>query len=240
MAVDGAADVSSTHLLRDVNLGTPNARELPMDEKLLEMCRKASEFDLDRVAQHFAAENDEDIEMVRSWIPELKKWLVMAAYRSDSNLVIFGAIDRLWHHFILFTQEYSEFCNAVAGDYIHHVPAEKIFEVEKKLGSRPETATLETSHSVKEIRADQVEKYRATLESYKSIFGSTTIDLSDPRLSGLGSLGLSIIPGHPGYDPDLDPLVNIWARIMPNGAVACPTTSCCGAGVACGCIQTRP
>ncbi|GLW29072.1 glycine-rich domain-containing protein [Actinoplanes regularis] len=32
------------------------------------------------------------------------------------------AVDIGWHTFILYTTEYAEFCNRVAGRFIHHVP----------------------------------------------------------------------------------------------------------------------
>lgn len=210
-----------------------------MDQKLYEMCKRADAFDLDRVALHFAIENNEDLETVRSWIIELKKWLVMAAHRPDNDFVIFGAVDRLWHTFVLFTREYAEFCDQVAGHFIHHVPAEKIAEA-KEAGIVPiETATLETSHSVKEIRASQVSRYRSTLDTYRSMFDRADFEEDDANILDTW-FGTSINPDDPEYDPDKDPLANIWAGITPFGAVTCPTSSCCGTGGACGCIQTRP
>jgi hypothetical protein len=34
------------------------------------------------------------------------------------------AVDEAWHEFILMTRSYHDFCNAVLGRYLHHVPAE--------------------------------------------------------------------------------------------------------------------
>jgi hypothetical protein len=31
-------------------------------------------------------------------------------------------VDEAWHQFILFTREYAEYCNSVAGRFIHHEP----------------------------------------------------------------------------------------------------------------------
>lgn len=31
-------------------------------------------------------------------------------------------IDEMWHEFILFTQDYSDFCNQYFGEYMHHLP----------------------------------------------------------------------------------------------------------------------
>ncbi|MBV9959353.1 MAG: hypothetical protein JO360_13085 [Acidobacteria bacterium] len=33
-------------------------------------------------------------------------------------------VDDAWHVFLLYTREYMEFCERVAGKYIHHVPAD--------------------------------------------------------------------------------------------------------------------
>lgn len=31
-------------------------------------------------------------------------------------------IDQMWHEFILFTQDYTDFCQKYFGEYIHHLP----------------------------------------------------------------------------------------------------------------------
>jgi hypothetical protein len=31
-------------------------------------------------------------------------------------------IDEMWHEFILFTRDYSQFCNTYFGEYCHHLP----------------------------------------------------------------------------------------------------------------------
>jgi hypothetical protein len=31
-------------------------------------------------------------------------------------------IDQMWHVFLLYTQDYMEFCNQYFGDYLHHLP----------------------------------------------------------------------------------------------------------------------
>ncbi|MBI1859496.1 MAG: hypothetical protein HYR96_01085 [Deltaproteobacteria bacterium] len=32
------------------------------------------------------------------------------------------AIDNMWHNFILYTQDYTEFCHSYFGEYLHHQP----------------------------------------------------------------------------------------------------------------------
>jgi hypothetical protein len=66
---------------------------------------------------------------------ELLKWLYVA-YRSvaergaeadepDAGCVMTSdleKIDRMWHTFLLFTQDYAEFCERYFGFFLHHVP----------------------------------------------------------------------------------------------------------------------
>lgn len=35
-------------------------------------------------------------------------------------------IDDMWHTFLLFTHEYTDFCHRYFGEYLHHVPTVKI------------------------------------------------------------------------------------------------------------------
>lgn len=212
-----------------------------MDEKFIDLCIKANKFDLDKVAVHYASNNGEDLDKVRSWIPELKKWLVMAAYDNKTDFVIFGVVDGLWHQFVLFTKEYAQFCDELGCGFIHHVPADKIFENETESFLSQETSTFETPHEVIEIRKSQVDKYRNTLNTYRNLFYVSEDELQNPSISRMDWFTSTVNPEHPDYDPTNDPLVNIWARINEVGVVTCPTTSCCGrGGGGCGCIQTRP
>lgn len=43
-------------------------------------------------------------------------------------------IDNMWHNFILYTNDYTQFCVKYFGDYIHHVPdiAESIVQTNKE------------------------------------------------------------------------------------------------------------
>lgn len=45
-------------------------------------------------------------------------------------------LDKMWHEFILFTQEYHQFCEDFFGCYIHHVPcSEKEYQAFKQRAS---------------------------------------------------------------------------------------------------------
>ncbi len=51
-------------------------------------------------------------------------FLVACARYPDGHLVPSQAVDRGWHAFILHTFDYAEFCQRVAGRFIHHRPGE--------------------------------------------------------------------------------------------------------------------
>lgn len=69
-----------------------------------------------------------DIEQAEAEIifRETLKWLwlgnkVDGVFIDDSTLII----DEMWHNFILFTQDYQNFCLSNFGRYIHHQPEKK-------------------------------------------------------------------------------------------------------------------
>jgi hypothetical protein len=60
---------------------------------------------------------------------ETKKWLWLCNTNSlegaKAPLIIYpfmGALDEMWHSFILFSKDYATFCNDFFGEFIHHSP----------------------------------------------------------------------------------------------------------------------
>jgi hypothetical protein len=51
------------------------------------------------------------------------KFLSLAAFNEGHGLVPPKAIDDAWHHFLLFTKDYAEFCEEYFGTFLHHVPS---------------------------------------------------------------------------------------------------------------------
>lgn len=46
-------------------------------------------------------------------------------------------IDNMWHNFILYTQDYTQFCTYFFGEYLHHVPdvAETMIQTENEFST---------------------------------------------------------------------------------------------------------
>ena len=52
---------------------------------------------------------------------DTKRFLYLCA-DSNSRMTPPPAIDECWHHFILFTKDYAEFCERFLGGFVHHRP----------------------------------------------------------------------------------------------------------------------
>lgn len=53
---------------------------------------------------------------------EFRKYMALVAMGYDNLGMHSREIDEVWHAFILFTREYSDFCNHTCGQMIHHTP----------------------------------------------------------------------------------------------------------------------
>lgn len=77
----------------------------------------------DQLARRVAADSNLDAPTAERILDQALAFLaasaVTTARLSPSALVDYG-----WHAFILHTREYAEFCDRVAGRFIHHVPTD--------------------------------------------------------------------------------------------------------------------
>lgn len=91
----------------------------PQTETLLQ---EATNHDLSRIIDRYQEQHDLPTEVVHAHFTELKKYLLLCALNPDKRYPMTDPIDEAWHTFILFTREYTAFCNQIAGRYIHHNP----------------------------------------------------------------------------------------------------------------------
>ncbi len=110
---------------------------------------------------------------------ETKKWIYLCALareksrdlhenapRSlsiDKNLII---VDEMWHTFILFTNEYSAYCNRAFGSYLHHQP---------QTASANLAAKAEYAKDPQAIQARKREDLRAQYEFIYDHLGAGTL-----------------------------------------------------------------
>jgi hypothetical protein len=65
------------------------------------------------------------LEEAREIFEETKKWLWVSSLPHAPQLVVTSEmliLDEMWHNFILFTHEYTEYCQSRFGRYLHHAP----------------------------------------------------------------------------------------------------------------------
>lgn len=84
-------------------------------------------------------------------IREYRKFMTMLRLGYE-NLVMFSPeVDEVWHTHIIFTRQYSNFCEEVFGHYVHHQPVS------------PGMITSESKEAVE-----------AFLTAYKGVFGASS------------------------------------------------------------------
>lgn len=105
---------------------------------------KARAFDIRPVVRRFMNKRGVSLERALAVADEMLRYLSLCAVEPDGEWTITGEVDEMWHTFVLLTQRYSEFCQATAGRFIHHVPGEEQFVT-------PETE----SKSVAELLAEE-------------------------------------------------------------------------------------
>ena len=83
---------------------------------------------------------------------ELKRYLVLRSRVRGATLPTPRVVDQLWQVFLLYTRDYSQFCDTLGG-FIHHVPSD----------SAPTT----------EQHAEDVRRYGELLDIYEETFRET-------------------------------------------------------------------
>lgn len=131
----------------------------------------------EHVVHKFRERFDLPLAETRELFQETKKWLWLAARSSehaaagaptrplaiDKSLLL---LDEMWHVFILFTREYSAFCQRYFGHYIHHAPTTRQEQIHlRRLAAKdPQRAWR-----------DQAELMRAQYEFVYDQLGEATV-----------------------------------------------------------------
>lgn len=85
------------------------------------------EYQHEGVIKKFRDEWNVDEDEAKDIFSEMKKFLYVSEIGQQKSILIeideaTQVIDRMWHHFILFTQDYKVFCNRYFGKMVHHAP----------------------------------------------------------------------------------------------------------------------
>jgi len=88
----------------------------------------------DRLAGRLEQEHGHQREKACCIVDETARFLTLCATYPDTAFAPSVLVDQGWHAFILYTRDYAEFCDRIAGRFLHHQPTDGA------AGERPPTA----------------------------------------------------------------------------------------------------
>ena len=101
-------------------LGVRNELSLSIEE--LEMLRRIEAHDLWFVEERLIRKGRVSAENVEEAVFEFKRYMALVGLGYRGLAMLRPDVDEVWHAFILFTREYSAFCQEAFGTFVHHVP----------------------------------------------------------------------------------------------------------------------
>ncbi len=76
------------------------------------------------LVERFARRNEVPLEAAQHHFEETKKFIIVCGMLPDECSPS-TKLDGMWHHFILHTKDYKNFCERYIGRFIHHNPTER-------------------------------------------------------------------------------------------------------------------
>jgi hypothetical protein len=150
---------------------------------------KALSYENEEIVASFRKNYGVTDEEARELFEETKKWLWLCGTRPRSmRLTVFGPmklLDEMWHTFILFTREYTEYCLDNYGFYIHHAPTTRA-EVEQhrqRVAANPEQTHAQLREDRRAMMLLVADEFGA--ETLKRWFGEYAGRYSEDRLRDL-------------------------------------------------------
>jgi hypothetical protein len=95
---------------------------IPLTAEQIERLCAIEEYDLWFVIERVEEKGEIAPHLVGQAVREFKKYMALIALGHTEIGMSSHEVDVIWHNFILFTREYSQFCEKVCGRIIHHRP----------------------------------------------------------------------------------------------------------------------
>lgn len=81
-------------------------------------------YDMSAVTKRIKRKQTLPEHLIEQSVAEFKRLMALCVLGHRGIVVPCEEVDEVWHTFILFTREYADFCQRVAGGYLHHSPPE--------------------------------------------------------------------------------------------------------------------
>lgn len=130
----------------------PPALRTSAKADILRVYETALDFNVSPILARYQREQSLPFDIVSDHHVELMRYLSMSAVGLSEKRYygMLGAVDELWHTFVIFTRDYAAFCDKVAGQFLHHIPV---------VGNHPSDAKLDS--------------YLLFLTDYEDVFSQT-------------------------------------------------------------------
>jgi hypothetical protein len=102
------------------------------------------EYQNSNVAMRIQRELGVEAYKAQEFFTDLKRFLWLVANSSVERLVPSPVVDEAWHSFVLFTQEYADFCDRYFGRFIHHSP---VHQGENRMIAEDLQPTIDAIHT---------------------------------------------------------------------------------------------
>lgn len=108
---------------------------IPSIDQSRRLFDKISRFDFGKVTDRYIQDCKVSPQVAAETLLELQRWFTLCALHPEKTYATGGAVDELWHTFILFTKDYARFCLDITGAFIHHVPEVASGDIEAQIRS---------------------------------------------------------------------------------------------------------
>ena len=99
---------------------SPEPDTIPLTKE--ETVRRSAAFPVEHIIERYSHDYDVPPDLARRHAEEIKRFLVLCALHPEKRYGMRGDLDRFWHTFMIYSREYTAFCEQIAGRYIHHAP----------------------------------------------------------------------------------------------------------------------
>lgn len=95
-----------------------------MEQAIKEVCLMIMVWDMTMIIKRLVDEgHSPDTHHATEMVGEYMRYMALSAVYKGVNLPMSAKVDEAWHAHILHTRDYADFCQQIAGRFIHHLPA---------------------------------------------------------------------------------------------------------------------